>query len=43
MEMLFSGCVWPPSIVVENWSAVDLQATSSSPSKKIRSVEVHYL
>lgn len=36
----FSGCVWPPSIVVESWSAVALQATSCSPSRKIRSVSV---
>lgn len=37
----FSGYVWPPSIVVENWSAVALPATSCSPSRKIRSVGVH--
>lgn len=35
--MLFSGCVWRPLTVVENWSAVALQATSSSRSRKIRS------
>lgn len=40
MEMPLSGCVWPPSIVVENWSAVALRATSSSPWRKIRSVKV---
>lgn len=36
----FSGYVWRPSIVVENWSAVALPATSCSPSRKIRSVSV---